>query len=182
MVRPEQALGPRWQERLPLGRSLLGGVLAGLVAGGGMLLFAMVHSALAGEDFRLPPRLVAAAWYGSVALAQDGGVVLVGGATHLAISCLFGALFGVTFGRLRSARIGVAVGVLYAVIVWALITFAVLPWANEVLLAHVAAIPWWWLAYFLVFGALLGLSPSFAISFARVTRSPLVAEPKEMPI
>lgn len=181
MVRRDQALGPRWQHRLPVARALLGGVLAGLVAGLVMVV-PMVHSGLEGTGLWLPPKLVAATWYGRTALLGDGGVVLVGLLTHFAVSALYGALFGLTFGRLSSTRITVSVGVVYGVLVWAIMTLAVLPWGNGILAARVALSPWGWLAYHVLFGALVGASPVFARAFGEPTDRPYVTEPAEVPI
>lgn len=182
MVRPDKALGPRWQDRMPVGRALMGGILAGLFAGAVMLLLVTVGSGATDAGATWPLKLVAATWYGGSALFAGGGVVLVGLVTHFAVAALFGGLFGLTFGRLRSTRVDVPFGILFGFFVWALMTFLVVPSGNPPLAAQLAAIPWWWLSLHLVFGGLLGLSPALARSFAETTRTRGITEPKEMPI
>lgn len=153
---------------------LTGGILAGLVAGIVMALVAMVASSVAGGSFWLPMLAISATYYGADALAGGAGTIALGVLTHLVVSAFWGLLFAWVGGARISAGSAFFAGLLYGIAIWALMSFAVLPAINEVLLDRAAIEPGWWFGYHLIFGGMLLLTPPLAQAFSDRRRVPRV--------
>ncbi len=155
---------------------LIGGILAGLVAGTVMALVAMTTSAVAGGSFWLPMLAIAGTYYGPEALAGGAGAITLGALTHLVVSAFWGLLFAWVGGARISTGSAFFAGLLYGIAIWALMSFAVLPAINEVLLDRAMVEPGWWFGYHLIFGGMLLLTPLLAQAFSdrpRVGRVPV---------
>lgn len=138
------------------------GIIAGLIGGALMGLVAMVRSAAVGLGFWLPMKLISGLYFGVDTLLGDAGVILLGMLTHLVTASVWGVVFAViTKGRLRMASALLA-GLLYGAAVWLVMTYFVLPWANEVMFERVSIAMGWFFVYHLVYGATLALSPGMA--------------------
>jgi hypothetical protein len=152
-------------------------VPASLLAGIAMAGLLMLVATLLRKGFFTPLYLIAAPFTGadevtaSLAAAEAGdplhyapGTVTLGGLVHLTCSLLVGAVFPSLVTRFRVAGPGVvAAGVLYALAVMLVMSFAVLPLAAEVLaggtvVADMAARLGWasWIVAHVVFGLVLG--------------------------
>lgn len=152
-------------------------VLASLLAGIAMAVLLMLVATLLRKGFFTPLYLVAAPFTGadeattSMAAAEAGnplfyapGPVTLGALVHLTSSLLSGAVFASLLPRIRVAGPGVvAAGVLYALAVMLVMSFAVLPLAAEVLgggtvVADMAARLGWatWIVAHVVYGLVLG--------------------------
>lgn len=152
-------------------------VLASLLAGIAMAVLLMLVATLVRKGFLTPLYLVAAPFTGpdeattSMAAAEAGnplfyapGAVTLGAPVHLTCSLLFGAVFASLVTRIRVAGPGVvAAGVLYALAVMLVMSFAVLPLTAEVLgggavVAGMAARLGWatWIVAHVVYGLVLG--------------------------
>jgi hypothetical protein len=152
-------------------RAVAAGALAGLLGGLVMILAGMLRSDAAGAGFWLPPRNVAAVWYGVEALIAGAGAILVGLLTHLTVSAAWGGLFGVAAGRDSSIWIALSMGIAYGIGVLLVMTLGILPWLNETMAARVAIQPlWFWIGVHLIFGGTVGiLTPAFARALAGET-------------
>ena len=152
-------------------------VLASLLAGIAMAVLLMLVATLLRKGFFTPLYLVAAPFTASdeattsMAAAKAGdplfyapGAVTLGALVHLTCSMLFGAVFASLVTRIRVAGPGVvAAGVLYALAVMLVMSFAVLPLAAEVLGGGVVVVDMavrlgWatWIVAHVVYGLVLG--------------------------
>src|SRR6476620_5863357 len=94
-----QPMARRWELPDVVG---LGGAVAGFLAGTVMVILSPVLSLLSGISVWTPPKLIAATWFGPAVANTpdfDVGPVLVGTATHFAISIVLGLVFGIVFHR-----------------------------------------------------------------------------------
>lgn len=149
-------------------QAILAGLVSGLIAGTVMILVHMLYMELATPmEFGLPLKNIAATWYGPRALLGGADVIFVGLLTHLVVAAAWGVLFGLLVGRFTSMRLVIMLGLLYGVIVWVMMTFAVMPAADPTMAERVATIEdWWWLVVHLVFGATLVLTRPLARAFS----------------
>lgn len=132
------------RQAVQLGDAAVDGLIQGLLAGGAMALYLIGVTLLAGGDV-------------GVLLARfDAGEAsspLRGALLHLAVSGVYGMLFGLIDRGLR-ARIrlpGVWLGILYAAVLFVIAEAVLLPGAQSPLLA----IPW---VHFAVAHAIYGLT------------------------
>lgn len=159
------------------GAALSSGALAGILAGSVMMLVAMIRGGVTYAGFWLPPKLVAGLWFDTNALLGDGGVIVAGLFTHLAVSAFWGVVFALLVGRQGSTMLGIGVGLLYGIAIWAFMTWLVLPWTNDLMAARTNTIPGWWFAYHLVYGFVVGFTPTLSLALHRSTATRRRAEP-----
>ncbi len=131
------------------------GLVAGVLAGTVMMLGALVHSAVAGLGFTWPLHRVADAAIAGQATAQGGASAVIGAAVHLAISAVWGVLFVALVPRGAPLPAAVGLGVVFGLMVFLVMTWMVVPWANDALWQTVS--PSVLFLYHLVFGAVLPL-------------------------
>lgn len=145
--------------------ALLAGAGAGLIGGVLMLLFALIYSAAVGLGFWLPARAIAGSVYGVMALVMGGGVVVLGIVLHLFVAMAWGLVFAWLFawlaGREPQPAFALLVGVLYGLLVLAVMTWLVLPWLDPTLLARVHLMSAMWIVAHVLFGASMVLVPMF---------------------
>lgn len=126
----------------PTGDWVLLGILAGVVAGIAMAVFEMIAAAAMGMSALAPLRMIAGIVLGSSALGPEidvGLTVLVGVLVHLALSALYGAIFGAgvaSFAQLRRSKPAIlTAGAVFGLVLW-LVNFylfapALFPWFTE---------------------------------------------------
>jgi hypothetical protein len=154
-----------------------GGALSGIVAGLGALLAAMIHTRTMSGDWFLFPKIIASGIFGFDSAMTSTRAVFVGIVMHFAVAVVFGIIFAAVhpWESFRQGKpIGdraVAAGVLYATILWGIMTFAVLPWSNPSLNSYVKGNPYSWYGYHLIYGTLLLASPLLRRRYA-VKHSP----------
>jgi hypothetical protein len=68
----------------------------------------------------------------------------------------FGLAFGLIAGRLTMGGAFWA-GIFYSIVIWALMTYLVLPALDPIMRARVALAPTWWFGHHLIYGAVLSL-------------------------
>lgn len=145
---------------------LKGGITGGIVSGLAMGVVGMVYSLAAGTGAFLPLKLIAASVFGVTAILGGPGVVFVGLVLHLVIS----AFWGTVFARLNPLDIpaGTVIGngVLFGIIVWAIMTFLALPVVDPTMYQRIGLSPGMWFFQHLVYGAFLIFVPEFCKSFA----------------
>ena len=79
-----------YRARFDMRGVIIGGGIAGILAGIVMAMAAMFYAAANGSGFWLPVRSIAATWYGANALVGGAGVLIVGLVTHLGTSAKVG--------------------------------------------------------------------------------------------
>ena len=133
---------------------------AGIVAGVVMAMAAMFYAAANGSGFFLPVRNIAATWYGRNALVGGAAVLLVGLVTHLGTSAFGGVVFAALPSSRKSATAALLGGLVWGVVVWAILSFAVMPWLNPTMYAGtVGREPVWWFVLHLIYGGMLVVTP-----------------------
>ena len=114
---------------------IIGGGIAGILAGVVMAMAAMFYAAANGSGFFLPVRSIAATWYGANALLGGAGVLIAGLATHLGTSAFGGVVFAALPSSRKSATVALLSGLVWGVVVWAILSIAVMPWLNPTMYA-----------------------------------------------
>lgn len=141
---------------------LIGGGLAGIVAGIVMAAAAMFYAAENGSGFWFPVRSIAATWYGANALMGGAAVLIVGMITHLGNSAFWGVIFSALPPRRKTAPLALVGGLLWGVVIWATMSFAVMPWLNRTMYAGTVRMEGgWWFVFHLIYGGMLVVTPGF---------------------
>lgn len=135
------------------------GVIGGIVAGVVFAAFEMIVSAImmGGGAFFMPLRMIGAIALGSAALEPDYSLWLVapaGLAVHVVLAAIYGVVFAMAFGGLRSAAMDIGIGAAYGFALWLLNFYVIAP----------IAFPWFaeanpmvqFIAHTFFFGAVLG--------------------------
>jgi hypothetical protein len=148
--------------RRSLGQFVLNGAAGGLLAGIVFALIEMVVSALIGYSALTPFRAIGSIVLGPSALSAgfpEATAVATGGLLHLVLSAFYGAIFAAILwvtdqvGRLTS--ISIAIGVVYALALWAINFLVIAPVLFDQLLVESA----FWLSFTLAhasYGLVLG--------------------------
>ena len=140
--------------------ALLHGAIGGIVAGIIFAMFEMIVTAsMMGPDaFFMPLRMIGAIALGKAALEPAYSLWsagLAGVVVHMVLAVVFGAIFALLFGGLRSASAIVGVGAAYGFAMWLFNFYVIAP----------SAFPWFleadtivqFVAHTFFFGATLGL-------------------------
>lgn len=167
MKREQAAPARRDERRHPIVPPSSGGAAAGLRAGLVMGLLLCAKTAADGSGFWLPMRAIAALWRGAPALLGGAPTIALGVGTHLVTAALLGGIFASLLGRGARPRAALGLGLAYGAVVWAVMTFAVVPAFDPVLARRLALMPVWWLSAHLAYGALLMRVPSYRRRGAR---------------
>lgn len=139
---------------------IIGGGIAGVLAGIVMAMAAMLYAAANGSGFLSPVRSIAATWYGAEALVGGIGVLIVGLVTHLGNSAFWGALFAALPPPRKSAFAALLGGLVWGVVVWAIMSFTVMPWLNPTMHAGTVRMGGgWWFIFHLIYGGMLVVTP-----------------------
>ncbi len=155
-----------WQE------VAFGGGLSGLVSGLLMAVAAMAGVAAAGMSPWLPLRLVGGTFYGADAIGLGAEPVIVGAALHLLVSVFWAVLFAFTVRPDTPTAGSLTTGLVYAVVVWALMTFTLVPWLDPLLATRLEDVGVWWFLLHLVWGAGLSVTPAMERLASGGTLSP----------
>lgn len=134
------------------------GILAGLLAGVGMLAAWTLLAQFAGPGASALIETIAATLLGANAYAGGWLPLAVGVALSLAVSTLLGLLFATSLDRI-GPRETLVVSTFYGLTIWFVAAFIVGDWFNPAIIPFLRT--WWGLLSCLIFGLLLGL---FALS------------------
>ena len=146
---------------------IIGGGIAGMLAGITMAAAAMFYAAANGSGFWLPVRSIAATWYGANALVGGAGVLIVGMITHFTNSAFWGVIFGGLPLRRKSVPVMLLGGLAWGVVIWAIMSFAIMPWLNPTMYAGtVGKDPVWWFVLHLIYGGTLGVTSGLLRRFS----------------
>jgi hypothetical protein len=132
------------------------GVVAGAAAGAGMLLWLMTYG-LFGLGLLTPVKLIGATFYGQAALGPGLGAAIVGVILHMTMSVALGVLFAAIVPREADPFTAVLGGLVYALLVWTVTSFVLIPVANPVMRANLDAVSLPWFGAHVVYGCALGL-------------------------
>lgn len=143
-----------------------GGAISGLIAGTLMMFVVMLGASGNGQSFVSP--------LARIAETVGTSSTLVGLLLHYIVSCTFGILFAATrawrkVGK-RRYPVGdraVAAGLIYALGIWIVMTFLVVPAVNPSLGGFIDRIPSVWFAAHMVFGVGLLDTPLLRRRYAR---------------
>jgi hypothetical protein len=153
---------------------VLGGGLAGIIAGIVMAIFAMAYAGMTGMGFWTPLRLIAGALFGADALTGGGGVLLAGAIIHMMASAAFGIIFAALVPRTTGGGGALALGIIYAIAVWVVMTYLVVPIVNPTMSVRIPVMAGAFWFEHVIFGAVLGITPGLVRSLSK--RPPDVIE------
>jgi hypothetical protein len=114
-----------------LGPGISAGVLAAIIMG----LVLVILSSLRGMGFWTPVELIGATYVGRNWIAMPVVSTLAGLGTHLVLGAFFGVLFRAMTRNVLNNGIRIAAGMAYGAVLFLVMTFLVLPWANPVMYA-----------------------------------------------
>lgn len=137
---------------ISLTKALEGGVMAGLIGGCFVALWSMASAASAGYGFMFPFNLLGATLEGPQALIGGTGVVLWGLSVHLAVSVILGILYAFMVRPEVQNITSLFGGIVYGMAILAVMSYAVLPWANPVLHQRIWMMPTSWFFTHALFG------------------------------
>lgn len=153
------------------GAAARAGAMAGLTAGVLMGLAAMLREYATGLGFFFPLQQIAAVLFGFEALVGGGWVIFSGLLIHLLVSAILGSIFGAIMGsRALNRNDALLGGLIYGVVVWFVMSFLVLPWANPAMDARTELHSGWWFFYHIVYGFFLVLTPFYLHSMHPETK------------
>lgn len=135
----------------------LAGIVAGLIGGVGMAMVAMMAMPMMGQNFLMPVKLMAGTFEGEGAVDGGGGTVMVGMMIHMMTSAILGLVFALIIAALGWSGFWPLVigGIVYALIVWVMTEFGVLPLVDKVMRERMS--PALFAMTHVVYGFLLGL-------------------------
>jgi hypothetical protein len=132
------------------------GAFAGMVGGVVMALFLMFATGAHG-DLLAPMRLIGLSFEHPNALLTGVGAAVWGFTLQLSLAAVLGIFFASAVGR-ASAGVSAGAGVVFGLVVCAVLTYLVLPWANPPLSAAVHRMMLAWVSAYVIFGLCLGLA------------------------
>ncbi len=163
-------------------RWLTRGALIGAVAGVVFAMFEMIAAWAMGDGFWMPMRMIGAIVLGEGALEPSyslAGAVTVGALLHIALSALYGAVFGALVALVPGLRpslgLLVVAGSVYGLALWLVNFYAIAPVAFEWF--QDANVFVQFIAHTFVYGALLGL-----LLAARLPRGAEVTRRERQPV
>lgn len=137
---------------ISLTKALEGGVIAGLLGGCFVALWAMASAAYTGYGAHFAFNLVGATFEGPEALIGGTGVVFWGLGVHLTVSVILGILYAFMVRPEVQNMTSLFGGIVYGMAILAMMTYVVLPWANPVLHQRVWMMPASWFFTHALFG------------------------------
>ena len=167
--------GSNWPQRDTVNRSevitqqsacttrdtLIVGALAGLTAGIGMAMWAMLTSIWHGVDILAPFETIGATFMGPNATHATFAMTAYGMLIHGAMSAVLGVLFVALLPPTCSCRFACAAGLGFGLAVLLAMTYVVTPAVNPVMRHAVEAIPKSWILQHAIFGAMLAVVPVY---------------------
>jgi hypothetical protein len=139
---------------------LKAGAASGLAGGVLMASWATVYAAGVGAGFLFPLRLVGSAIFGERALVMGAMGPLTALLVHLVLSAAFGVPFAAAIGRYARATTAVPAGILYGLLLFFVMTAAVLPALNAEVAAEARHVPSSWLVGHVLFGIGVASAPA----------------------
>src|SRR5262245_28137433 len=148
------------------GEVVKAGVVAGVIGGLLMAIWAMFATSALGLGPFAVPQLIGAAFRGPEALISGPGVIVWGVVLHLLTAAALGVLFATLVRRDTPRGISTLAGIAYALGVFVLMMFVVVPVVNPVMSNRVSMMIGTMLIMHVLFGVGVGLAPVFRRAFA----------------
>ena len=150
------------------------GIVAGLTGGVLMAIFAMIAGATYLEqDAWYIPRLIGATFFDPQTPLERPMIVLWGVVLHLIISAAFGVIFATLIRPATPPPMAVLVGIAFALGIFLLMTFLVVPLVNSVMASRVPTMMGTLLFMHLLYGLGLATAPTLRQTFASNARFPV---------
>ncbi|MBL8957608.1 MAG: hypothetical protein JNK82_42935 [Myxococcaceae bacterium] len=143
------------------------GAAAGVIGGLAMAVFAMGATTLLGQGPFAVPQLIGATFRGPEALLSGWGVIAWGVLLHLVTSAAYGTLFATLVRRDTPRGIATLAGVAFALGIFVLMMFVVVPVVDPVMASRAAMMVGTMLVMHVLYGVGLGLSPYFRRVFTK---------------
>jgi hypothetical protein len=141
--------------------TLIVGAAAGLTAGIGMAMWAMLTSIWHGVDILAPFEAIGATFMGPNATHATFAMTAYGMLIHGVMSAALGALFVALLPPTCSCRFACAAGLGFGLAILLAMTYVVTPAVNPVMRHAVAAIPKSWIIQHAIFGAMMAVVPVY---------------------
>ena len=150
------------------GEILKAGVVSGLIGGLMMAVWAAMATLAMGLGPLEFPQLIGATFRGADALLTPMGVTVAYGVLlHLVVSAGLGCLFASMVQRGTPKGLAALGGVAFALGVFVMMVFVLVPVVNPQLSHHIAMMPFTLLLMHMLYGACVGLAPMLRRNFAR---------------
>jgi hypothetical protein len=134
------------------------GLVAGLLAGGAMAVFFMVLGTWRGMGWLGVLQGIGGIFYGWSAVGGGSAPAFWGLVVHFAVAVALGILFAAIIHRNAEPLLSVTGGILFAIAVWAVMTWVVLRAVDPPLADLVDHMPFGWLSAHIVYGIVLGFA------------------------
>lgn len=141
--------------------TLIVGAAAGLTAGIGMAMWAILTSVWHGVDILAPFETIGATFMGPNATHATVAMIGYGMLIHGVMSAALGVLFVALLPPTCSCRFACAAGLGFGFAVMLAMTYVVTPAVNPVMRHAVEAIPKSWIIQHAIFGAMMALVPVY---------------------
>ncbi|MHB1846089.1 MAG: hypothetical protein ACYCWW_14785 [Deltaproteobacteria bacterium] len=142
------------------------GILAGIIGGLLMAMWAMVSAAVQGMSFLAPIKLIGATFVGPSALGGSVGILVWGLMLHLTVSAMWGILFASILRRETRGGTALLAGVAYGFVILLLMTWVVVPFTNQVMHDRIPMMWGSWIIEHVFFGVGVALAPYFRRQFS----------------
>lgn len=123
-------------------------------------MFAMIYAAASRMGASAPLRMIAGTFYGRDAMKAGVDALVVGLIIHMMVSMGWGMVFAIAAKRHAGIGSSIGLGMLFGLIVWALMTFIALPIVNPMMREQVDTMQAAFLIEHLMYGAGVGLMPA----------------------
>jgi hypothetical protein len=152
---------------VPVGGEIFkAGVVAGLIGGVLMVVWAMFATLAQGLGPFAIPQLIGAAFRGPEALIQGPLTIVWGAVLHLVVSASFGVLFATLVRRDTPGGIATLAGIAYGLGLFVLMSFVVVPVVDPVMSNRVSMMIGTVLVMHVLYGVGVGLTPRLRREFA----------------
>lgn len=150
------------------------GIVAGLVGGVLMAVFAMIAGATyLDQDAWYIPRLIGSTFFDPQTPLERPMIALWGVVLHLIISAAFGVIFATMVRPTTPGAMAMLVGIAFALGIYVLMTFLVVPLVNTVMAARVSTMMGTLLVMHILYGSGLATAPALRQVFASSERLPV---------
>jgi hypothetical protein len=167
----ERKAGPPHRDTRFIRDILEAGTFAGVLAGLGMAVWLATFGLFTGLGGLTPLKLIGGTLYRHSALEEGMGPAFWGLVLHLAVAAAFGVLYAAIMASRRQDPLAeVAGAIVYGLLVWIVMTFAVLPLVDPFMRSRVTGFSTAWFGAHVVYGATLGILPQVRRALPQLRR------------
>jgi hypothetical protein len=144
----------------PLAKEIIGaGVVSGIIGALLMALYGAVATTVKGLGFLAVPKLIGAVFMTPAALLHPVVLTLWGTVLHLLLGAAWGVLFAALVRRETRGGTALLAGLAYAIAIFLLMAFVVVPVTNPVMASRTSMMPGTLFIMHLLFGVGVSLAP-----------------------